>query len=47
MICDSPQYLMDGGVVECGICSSCFKAVDNAARQRRLYWLNRRRYRDA
>lgn len=43
MGCDSPQYLLDGGITACGLCLSCAKARDNAERQRKLYWLRRKR----
>lgn len=43
MACDSPQFLLEGGVVDCGLCLSCRKVKENADRQRRFYWLKRRR----
>lgn len=42
-MCDSPQYTIDGGVQDCGICFSCTKVKLDADRQRRLYWLKRNR----
>lgn len=42
-MCDSPQYLIAGGVEDCGLCFSCCKVKDDAERQRRLYWLKRKR----
>lgn len=42
-MCDSPQFLIEGGVVDCGLCLSCCKAKENAERQRRFYWLKKRR----
>lgn len=43
MPCDSPQFLLHGGVTDCGLCLSCCKLKDNAERQRRFYWLKRKR----
>lgn len=47
MACDSPQLKLwkeKGSAVEaCGLCFSCTKAELDADRQRRLYWLKRRR----
>ncbi len=43
MECDSPQLLMDGGSVPCGICLLCYKSKENANRQRRFYWAKRRK----
>lgn len=41
--CDSPQFLLFGGVIDCGLCLSCCKVKSDADRQRRLYWLKRKR----
>lgn len=43
MTCDTPQLLLEGGVVACGLCLSCCKIKENADRQRRFYWLKKRR----
>lgn len=43
MACDSPQFLLDGGVVDCGLCFTCSKVKSDAERQRRYYWLKKRR----
>lgn len=43
MTCDSPQYLLQGGTTACGLCLSCCKVKDNAERQRRFYYLKKRR----
>lgn len=43
MPCDSPQFLLDGGAVDCGLCLSCCRAKENAERQRRFYWFKRKR----
>lgn len=42
-MCDSPQFLIDGGETPCGLCLSCAKLKENAERQRRFYWLKKRR----
>lgn len=46
-MCDSPQLILplNGKVVfeDCGLCLSCCKARSDAARQRILYWLKRKR----
>lgn len=42
-ICDSPQYLINGQFEACGLCLACCKAKDDASRQRRLYWLKKKR----
>lgn len=44
MSCDSPQFLLEGGVVDCGLCLSCCRLKSDADRQRRLYWLKKRRF---
>ena len=41
--CDSPQLLLEKGSVACGLCFSCCKEKDDADRQRRYYWLKRKR----
>lgn len=46
--CDSPQMLLPvgqekPGLVACGLCFSCAKAKDEVERQRRYYWLKRKR----
>lgn len=46
MACDTPQLVLRferGEVVECGLCFACCKEKDDAERQRRLYWLKRKR----
>lgn len=47
MVCDSPQLLLfpgkDSVVVACGLCFSCCKSRSDADRQRRLYWLKKKR----
>lgn len=46
MVCDSPQLdLPVGGVCierDCGLCLSCCKAKEDAARLRSFYWLRRK-----
>ena len=41
--CDSPQYLIGGGITPCGLCLSCGRKKDAAERQRRFYWLKKNR----
>lgn len=49
MLCDSPQLLFpkDGSdrvsVEACGLCLSCCREKDEIERQRRLFWLKRKR----
>lgn len=46
-MCDSPQLLLmkekGSTIVDCGLCFSCTKLKLDADRQRRLYWLKRKR----
>lgn len=46
-MCDSPQLMLglDKGSaqIDCGLCLSCCKVKENAERQRRFYWLKRKR----
>lgn len=47
MDCDSPQLLLFPGkeaVIEpCGLCFSCTKLKLDADRQRRMYWVSKKR----
>lgn len=48
MACDSPQLLLcnpRGKALEspCGLCLSCCREKEDAERQRRFYWLKRKR----
>lgn len=48
MSCDSPQLMLPVGggsslQTACGLCFSCTKVKLDADRQRRLYWLKRKR----
>lgn len=46
-MCDSPQLVLfpgkDAVVVDCGLCFSCTGLKLDADRQRRLYWLKKKR----
>lgn len=43
MSCDTPQFLLSGGVTDCGLCLSCCKAKSDAERQRRFLWMMKNR----
>lgn len=43
MSCDSPQYLIQGGTTDCGLCLSCCKVKEEADRARRPHWLKKKR----
>lgn len=43
MDCDTPQFTLDGGITPCGLCMTCCRIKSNAERQRKFYWLKRKR----